>query len=159
MWIGVRRVYKPQLVQTPDIRKDMNIRIKVSDKEVQSKCKAWVGKEPLLRPHLQCRYCLRDEPGCAYKIRADAEFYASSLWDKISSRITDAKSLLVHCNGIPILLEGELRKQKTDDRDCLIICIRLAFIRKAESEKSIFLTKKQKDAVLSTPKVRSNNDG
>ena len=113
----------------------------------------------MLRPYIQCCYCLNGESGCIYKIRADAEFYASSLWDKISSKITDAKSLLVHCNGIPILLEGELRKQGAKDRDCLIICIRLAFIRKAESEKRIILTEKQKEAVLSTPKVRSNNDG
>ena len=158
-FVYYNRLYKPQLVQTPDIRKDMNIRIKVSDEEVQSRCRAWVGKEQLLKPYSQCRYCLGGGLGCAYKIRADAEFYASSLWDKISSRITDAKSLLVHCNGIPILLEGELRKQKAEDRDGLIICIRLAFIRKAESERGIFLTEKQKDAVLSTPKVRSNNDG
>lgn len=158
-FVYYNRLYKPQLVQTPDIRKDMNIRIKVSDEEVQSRCRAWVGKEQLLKPYSHCRYCLGGGLGCAYKIRADAEFYASSLWDKISSRITDAKSLLVHCNGIPILLEGELRKQKAEDRDGLIICIRLAFIRKAESERGIFLTEKQKDAVLSTPKVRNNNDG
>lgn len=158
-FVYYNRLYKPQLVQTPDIRKDMNIRIKVSDEEVRSKCTAWIGKERLLRPYSQCRYCLSGELGCAYKIRADAEFYASSLWDKISGRITDAQSLLVHCNGIPILLEGELRKQKPEERAGLIICIRLAFIRKAESEKGIFLNEKQKDAVLSTPKVRSNSDG
>lgn len=158
-FVYYNRLYKPQLVQIPDIRKDMNIHIKVTDEEVRSKCKAWSGKEKLLRPYSQCRYCLGTGLGCTYKIRADAEFYASSLWDKISNRINDAKSLLVHCNGIPILLEGELRKQQEKDRDCLIICIRLAFIRKAEFQKSIFLTEKQKDAVLSTPKVRSNNDG
>lgn len=158
-FVYYNRLYKPQLVQTPDIRKDMNIRIYVSDKEIRNRCKSWAGKERLLRPYAHCRYCLIDEPGCAYKIRADAEYYASRLWDKISCRITDVKSLLVHCNGIPIMLEGAFRKRKVEDKDCLIICIRLAFIRKAESEKSIFLDEKQREAVLSTPRVRSNNDG
>ena len=152
-------LYKPQMVQTPDIRKDLKIRIKVSDEEVKSRCKAWVGKESLLKPYLQCKYCLSNESGCPFKVRADAEFYASSLWDRISSRIIDAKSLLVHCNGIPILMEGAFRKHPETERDELIICTRIAFIRKAETEKSIFLNEKQKEAVLLSPRVRGNNDG
>lgn len=152
-------LYKPQMVQTPDIRKELNIRSKVTDEEVESRSTAWIGKESLLKPFLQCRYCLSADSGCPYKVRADAEFYASSLWEKISSRIMDEKSLLVHCNGLPILLEREFRKHPETERDELIICTRIAFIRKAETEKSIFLNEKQKEAVLLSPRVRGNNDG
>ena len=152
-------LYKPQMVQTPDIRKKLNIRSKVTDEEVESRSTAWIGKESLLKPFLQCRYCLSADSGCPYKVRADAEFYASSLWEKISSRIMDEKSLLVHCNGLPILLEREFRKHPETERDELIICTRIAFIRKAETEKSIFLNEKQKEAVLLSPRVRGNNDG
>lgn len=158
-FVYYNKMYKPQLVQSPDIRRTMNIRIKVPDEEVQRRCTAWDGKEQLLRPHLQCKYCLHEGFGCDYKLRADAEFYASRLWDKISNRIVDAKSLLAHCNGVPILLEREIKEYTSDDRDSLIICTRIALIRKAEYEKSVFLTAQQKEAILSSAKVRSDNDG
>lgn len=153
------KLYKPQMVQTPDIRREKGIRIKVPDDEVRRRHNAQVGQENILRPHLLCKYCLCANSECGYRLRADAEFFANRLWDRISAKISDVKSLLTCCNGIPILLENEFNNYPPSERDALVICTRIAFIRKAEYEKGIFLSDAQSSAVLSSPAVRGNNNG
>ena len=152
------KLYKPQMVQTPDIRKNMSIRKMVSDAEVSAKCSIWNDKQVILKPHLQCKWCQNSSGGCSFKIRADSVYYASLLWDKIAERIIDVKSLLAHSNGIPILLENHFKHLSENERNALIICVRIAFIREAEFKKGIFLTARQQEQLLSSPAIRSNEN-
>lgn len=158
-FVYYNKLLKPQMIQTSDIRQNRNIRIRVSDDEIRRRCKALEGKEKLLRPHLMCKYCACEDLKCAYRIRADAEYYASRLWDEIYAKVLDAEFLLRYCNEIPIVFENEFGKYSKSERNSLIICTRIALIRKAEFEKNLFLTERQKDFVLSSSKVRSNDNG
>lgn len=153
-FVYYNKLIKPQLVQTPDIRKEENIRIKVASDEVKQKNTYWTCRQDKLRPYLSCTYCKHADAGCNHKIRADAEYYASLLWDRASTKITDVNSLLLYCNGVPIALEGHFQKYDSVTRETIIICTRIALIRKAAIEKSILLKPKQAETVLSSAEVR-----
>lgn len=132
------RLKKPLMVITPDIRSKEGIRIKVPDEEIQQRNRYWDKKQSLLKPYTQCRYCNCGN-GCNFRLRADAEYFCSSIWNSKCRDIADAQSLWKHIYGIPAMLRSSLVRYAPDERVMLTKCICIALQRKAAIEKGIIL--------------------
>lgn len=154
-FIYYNKLQHPQLVATQDIRKVSGIRNTISDSEVVSKCRYWQLHKQLLMPHKECKYCLYGET-CSGKLRADAEYLAALVWRRLAKEINSKDELLNKANGIPYLVERSASEYEPELKDALIICTRIALIRKAGIEKGIVLSSSQKHAVLSSPIVRKD---
>ena len=148
------KLTKPLLVITPEIRAEEGIRIQVPDNEIAMRNLFWKSRQHLLKPYLECNYCRRQNEGCNFKLRADAEYYANYIWEHKQKDIVNVQSLLQISNGIPILIRSQLESYGEFERNILIICIRIALHRKAAIEKGIDLNTKQAAAVLTSPRVR-----
>lgn len=155
-FVYYHRLLQPQLVITPDIRKNNKIRLTVKDSEVKEKNNYWKNRGYLLKPHLYCKFCRTPEGQCNYRIKADAEYFANLVLDNVGDKIEDVPMLITKCNSIPFYLKSKLVQYEDGTKDALIICIRIAFLRKVEMEKGLRLPIRYCDLLLSSPEVRHN---
>lgn len=154
-FIYYNKLQHPQLVATQDVRKISGIRKTISDSEVVGNCRYWQLHKQLLMPHKECKYCLCGGT-CSGKLRADAEYLAALVWRRLDKEISSQDGLLNKANGIPYLVERSISEYEPEFKDALIICTRIALIRKAGIEKGIILNSSQKHALLSSPIVRKD---
>lgn len=155
-YVYYNRLMNPQLVQTPDIRKNENIRLSVSDYEVQQRNKYWVQHQELLKPYRECKNCKNNS--CNFKMRSDANYYMNIVWNAKHREIIDSKKLLLMTNGIPVLLESYLNKYTKEYREKLIICIRIMLLRKADFDKNLTIGSKQKAELLESAEIRKGEN-
>lgn len=153
-YVYYNKLKSPQLVQTPDIREQMGIRLSVLDQEIKEKNIYWLYNKLLLNPYIECRNCKMADGYCNSRLRSDANYFTNLVWNAKGSEIVDERKLLLITNGIPILLDSYLKMFSEKERDALIICIRIMLLRKAELEKSIVIKNKQKIELLSSAEVR-----
>ena len=148
----------PQLVQTPDIRDEENISIGISDEEVRKHDNYWKSHSDLLKPYYECKFCLCDNNRCDYHMRADADYYASFIWNRIRQEVSTEEQLLTYINGVPKLIASYLEAYGREKRNKLIICIRIALMRKCELDKGIVLFRSVKKGMLSSPEIRGKGE-
>lgn len=151
-YVYYNRLMNPQLVQTPDIRNKEGIRLSVSDDEIKQKNTYWQDHEALLKPYKECENCTN--AACNFKMRADANYFMSLVWNAKHREIIDSKKMELMTNGIPILLESYLSKYTKEYRERLIICIRIMLLRKADMEKGLTIGKRQKIELLKSADVK-----
>lgn len=151
-YVYYNRLRNPQLVQTLDIRDEKGIQLSVSDDEIQEKNRYWREHGSLLKPYNECKYCRN--LACHFKVRADANYFMNLVWNAKYKEIVDSKTLHLMTNGIPILLKSDLCKYTDEYRERLIICIRIMLLRKADLEKNLTISLKQKEELLKSASVQ-----
>ena len=87
-------------------------------------------------------------------MRADANYFMNLVWNAKYKEIVDSKTLHLMTNGIPILLKSDLCKYTDEYRERLIICIRIMLLRKADLEKNLTISLKQKEELLKSASVQ-----
>lgn len=146
--IHYNKLKEPLLVITPDIRKEKNIRLYISDEEVSKRVTYWSGKEQLLKPFRECKFCRTCNHLCDFRIKADAAYYAKLIYDNREAYIVDEESLLSHIAGVKILIKTALQKYSISDQRALVFCVKVALYRKIQLEKMITVKKEQVNKVL-----------
>jgi len=146
--IHYNKLKEPLLVITPDIRKEKNIRLYISDEEVSKRVTYWSGKEQLLKPFRECKFCKTCNHLCDFRIKADAAYYAKLIYDNREAYIMDEESLLNHIAGVKILIKTALQKYLISDQRALVFCVKVALYRKIQLEKMITVKKEQINKVL-----------
>lgn len=120
----------PQLIQTEDTRKRDGIRLSVSNEEIAERSMYWKDKMQNLIPFRECD-CSPVCNLCSFKIRNDAEFFASKLLNSCSSKISDKKTLITYACKIPSVLQKQSLKYADKEKQQLYNCTIIKFIRKA----------------------------
>ena len=69
----------PYRVVTPDARTDEHIRLDVSNDEITRRMCYWCDRQTLLKPYAECEWCESYQASCNFRLRAQAEWYASRL--------------------------------------------------------------------------------
>ena len=125
------KLNSPQLVQTEDTRKRDGIRLSVDNEEIIRRSTYWNDKQENLIPFRECK-CSSVCEKCSFKVRNDAEYYASKLLNASSTKLKDKRDLLSYAVKIPKVLSKYAFKYSTKERLQVSNCTIIKFIRKAE---------------------------
>ena len=142
-FVYYRDVKSPQLVITPDIRRQENISFSIADSEVLANNRYWEHRKDKLIPYRECRYADTCRETCDFKVRANSEYYASHLVSRIGANVKD-KNLFIRylylLHELIIQLAGETIDKSELSRLCN--CTKIKFMRKMQLRKlDIILTK------------------
>lgn len=121
----------PQLVQTEDTRARDGIRLSVSNEEIAERSLYWKDKQKCLIPFREC-VCSSVCALCSFKVRNDAEFFASKFLNVCGAKIKDKKLLIGYTVKIPQALKKHAEKYSEKEREQLYNCTIIKFLRKAE---------------------------
>jgi len=127
-YVHFNSLEKAQLIMTDDVRKDAGIKLSVSDEEIREKMVYWKDNEKLLIPYKECLCTSEKCTKCNFRVRADAEFYAASIFEDIQGKIGNKGQLI----KVIIYSETLLRKKyNIDELDKLLIkCFKIKLLRK-----------------------------
>lgn len=138
----------PYRLVTPDTRADEHIRLDVSNDEITRKMRYWDGRQTLLKPYVECEWCKSCQASCDFRLRAQADYYASRLFSQNAARITDQDVLEKHLVSMGALLQNVVTGLKPDQRRQLINCCRIKLLRKVELEKDITIDPRRMKLIL-----------
>ena len=138
----------PQYIKTEDIREKEGIRLSVSDEEVGNKNTYWKDHWELLKPYRECKYCESCKEGCNFKLRADAEYLASKIYERFEKNIvsTDAVKKIIY--NLPVITKEDNSLYSNEDRKRVEICSRIKLYRKIILSKPYELKKELLEFVL-----------
>lgn len=138
----------PQYIKTEDIREKEGIRLSVSDEEVGNKNTYWKEHWDLLKPYRECKYCESCKEGCNFKLRADAEYLASKIYERFEKNIvsTDAVKKIIY--NLPVITKEDNSLYSDEDRKRVEICSRIKLYRKIILSKPYELKKELLEFVL-----------
>lgn len=148
------KMTKPQVIQTVPIRDDAGLRDHVPDDEVKTRCKFWKTHAELLKPFKECWYCRAAGNTCNGRLRADALYYAARIWEVYRTQIKSSDELLQYVNGVPRLIASMISGLDSKTRETVIICTRIALLRKAALEAGLQPPKKRVAVVLETAEIK-----
>lgn len=137
----------PQLVQTEDTRKRDGIRLSVNNEEICRRSTYWNNKQKNLIPFRECK-CSSVCETCSFKVRNDAEYYASKLLNSSAPKIKDKKSLLSYAVRIPWVLSKNASKYTSKELQQIYNCTIIKYIRKAELSMPFTVTLKEVKKVI-----------
>ena len=138
----------PYRVVTPDARADEHIRLDVSNDEITRKMLYWCDRQMLLKPYAECEWCGSCHANCDFKLRAQAEYYASRLFSRNAAKIADQDVLEKLIVSMGALLKNVAMELGLDERRRLIDCCRIKLLRKAEMEKDITVDPRRMKLIL-----------
>ncbi len=153
-YIYFSQLEEPQLIQTPDIRGEENIRLSVKDAEVAERSTYWNTRKELLIPFTQCSYseiCKK----CNFRLRSNADYFANKYYFEYEDKISDLIQVDIYMRGISKWINKQLYGKETiGERVQLCNCIKIRFLRKILLDKNIKITDEQQQKILQ----RSMND-
>ena len=138
----------PQLVMTEDIREKEKIRLCVPDTEVATRSTYWNQHAELLKPYPECSLCYLCNRSCDFNIRSNAEFIASSAFNKFKSLIKDTDSFKKIIFHLPHLIQKETSNFLGDELRKIQICSRIKLLRKINLELSVPMSLEDKKKVI-----------
>lgn len=138
----------PYRLVTPDARVEEHIRMDVSNDEITQKMLYWDGRQTLLKPYAECEWGESCQASCDFRLRAQADYYASRLFSQNGERITDQDMLEKHLVSMGALLKNVVTGLKPDQRRRLINCCRIKLLRKVELEKNITIDPRKMKLIL-----------
>lgn len=138
----------PYRVVTPDARADEHIRLDVSNGEIMRKMRYWCDRQTLLKPYAECEWCESCHVHCDFRLRAQAEYYATRLFSQNAARIADQDVLEKHLVSMGALLKNVGTGLEPDQRRQLINCCRIKLLRKVELEKDITIDPRRMKLIL-----------
>lgn len=124
-----------QEIHTKDIRKQNNIRLVVSDKEVAERMTYWSTRKTLLRPYHECTLCRNCD--CDFILRSDADYIAAKALRKYRKEIVDELALKKCLFHLPNLMSEDFNDYKEKRYFKLIDCARIRLFRKSLMELSV----------------------
>ena len=138
----------PYRVVTPDTRADEHIRLDVSNDEITRKMCYWSDRQTLLMPYAECEWCESCHANCDFRLRSQAEYYASRLFSQNAARITDQNVLEKYLVSMGALLQNVETGLEPYQRRRLINCCRIKLLRKMELEKDITIDPRRMKLIL-----------
>ena len=125
-----------QIIRSEDIRKENNIRLVVSDREIAERMTYWKTRKTLLRPYHECRLCKNCTNDCDFTIRADADYIAAKTPRKYRKGIVDDVALKKCLFHLPNLMEDDFASYSGDQYLRLVDCTRIKIYRRCLMELS-----------------------
>lgn len=116
----------PQLVQTEDTRARDGIRLSVSNEEIAERSSYWKDRQKHLIPFREC-VCASVCALCSFKVRNDAEFFASKFFNVCGAKIKDKKLLIGYTVKIPQALKNTRKNIAKKNGSNFIIAQLLSF--------------------------------
>lgn len=144
---------QPVLIKTPEIHYEKNIRKHVKDNEVSERNNYWMLNPHYLKPYGICAFCKNTNGQCNIKMRTDARYASNIYWNESKHMIrnvviegekyskTDIFEMLV--KKLPSKVSADIVSDYTENKDEFLNCAKIALIRKAQLEKSVFLSKEK----------------
>lgn len=133
------KLNSPQLVQTEDTRERDGIRLSVPNSEIVERATYWNGKAKMLIPFRECA-CSSACSNCSFKIRNDAEYFSSKLFNSCSYKIRDKKTLFSYSLRVPHALKKHISDYNEKEIEQFYNCTIIKFLRKAELNLSFTVT-------------------
>lgn len=147
-----------QVIRSEDTRKENNIRLVVSDREIADRMTYWRTRKALLRPYHECGLCENCNNDCNFRIRADADFIAAKTLRKYRKGIVDDVALKKCLFHLPNLMNNDFSGYNDRDYLRLIDCTRIRLYRKCLMELSISPTHSVlTDVIGKFPKKQEDN--
>lgn len=144
---------QPVLIKTPEIHCEKNIRKHVDDNEVGERNNYWELNPQHLKPYGICAFCKNTNGQCNIKMRTDARYASNIYWNEFKHMIrdvviegekyskTDIFEMLV--KKLPLKVSADIVLDYTENKDEFFTCAKISLIRKAQLEKSIYLSKEK----------------
>ena len=152
------RLNSAQVIRSEDTRKENNIRLVVSDREIADRMTYWRTRKALLRPYHECGLCENCNHDCDFRIRADADFIAAKTLRKYRKGIVDDVALKKCLFHLPNLMSNDFSGYNDRDYLRLIDCTRIRLYRKCLMELSISATHSVlTDVIGKFPKKQEDN--
>lgn len=149
----------PQMVMTEDIRKKERIRLSVTDEEVAKRTIYWKGRQELLKPYIECKYCRECQNSCDFNVRSNAEFIANNALNRFRTAIKDTETFKSCIFGLPNLFRNEFDKCCELNRKKLQICSRIKLFRKIVLELPVTMNNEDKVKVITCfPKDKTKEE-
>lgn len=146
-YVNYYKLSQPVVIVSPDIRESAHIRLEVSNEEVRDKNKYWnTERKRNLKPFRECGVCRSKT--CDFRVRADATHYARLIMEKRAASILDEESLIHHLINLPALIKTALEAYPQEKREMLILCTKIALMRKVQMEKGVNISKEKEIAIL-----------
>lgn len=149
----------PHLIRTPDIRDEERIRLSVSNEEIVTRKSYWDDHRELLIPFSDCKYCPLCKESCDFIVRSDADYFARRALAKLRSSIKSQGDFRKSVYYLSEIFKKEFEEYKKD-REKLIYCTKIRFIRNASLALQYRLSDRDKEALITKfpkPKVAKNN--
>lgn len=137
-----------QLVQTEDTRKRDGIRLNVSNEEIKERGTYWKSRKDLLIPFRECSHsnvCVN----CDFRIREDAEYFATKYFNIVRFKIADKKQLIICAVNVVAFLKKQNVKESMEK---LYNCTIIRFVRKAQLNFPIIISMQELEKILELAK-------
>ena len=131
---------KPQLIKTPDVRKEENIKLVIPNRIISQQMKYWEKNKELLKPFRECEICKECKGGCDYHIRSDAGYLAKRIYAHCANKIIDKNEFIRHVKGVEVLAKTNLQRYDINNREKMIKCCMFQLRRKIELETNLKLS-------------------
>ena len=144
---------QPVLIKAPETHNEKSIRKHIEDDDIKDSNKYWLQNPQYLKPYGICAFCKNDNGTCNVKMRADAKYVSNIFWSRTKHMIrndviegeeysqTDIFEKLVKI--LPSKAIGDIVADYAENKDEFFTCAKIALIRKAQLEKSIYLSKEK----------------
>jgi hypothetical protein len=140
-YVYFSRLENPQLVTTGDIREKEHIRLDVPNGEIAARMTYWETRKQELKPFAECEYGTACQNGCDFAIRAEADYYANRLVAAHLAKIKDVGVFKTYLLGMEKLLANKITGMDVEQKERILKCTAIRFVRKVQLEASLRLTK------------------
>ena len=144
---SVSALHEPVLIQTPDIRQKEEIRLSVTDSEIQERTKYWKEHQQYLIPYEECRYS-KICSTCSMEIRSEAAYFSERYYMEFRDKIQNLKSMCTYMNAINQWLEKQNMKCGQEIKVQLSNCVKIKYLKKVLQEKEFRLSQKDHEKIL-----------
>lgn len=141
---------EPVLIQTPDIRKQENIRLSVSDPEICERTQYWKEHQRYLIPYGECRYSQICSKGCSMELRSEAAFFSERFYMEFRDKIEDLHAMCAYMKAVDQWLEKQAVREGQENKEQLCNCVKIKYFRKVLQEKEFRLSQKDRGKILQT---------
>jgi len=135
----------PQRITNKDSRKEKGIRLSIPDDEIMRKMHYWDDKQQLLKPYGECdlcKYCTV----CNRNLSNKATFFGSKYRLDYQKELSDAESLKARMYNIDHYIEKQ--DVKEDEKNQIIICSAIKFVREVQRNTDIELSKDVVESII-----------
>ena len=142
-------LHEPVLIRTPDIRREEEIRLSVSDQEIKERAFYWNAHQKYLIPYEECRFS-RACRKCMMELRSDAAFFSERYYMEYRDKIRDLNTMCMYMKAADQWLEKQKISYEGEQRLQLHNCVKIRYFRKVLQEKEFRLSQRDREKILQT---------
>lgn len=153
-------IHTPLHIKTYNVLDRATIRPVISDSEISELSAYWHEHADLLIPHIECGYNCECKSDCDFKVRNNADFFATRLKNTLLPQIRDKVDFIKTLQGL-----GTHLKQLLSENPNIIFswrlynCVKIKFLRKVMIEKSFGISKADYKKILENPNFLKRTEG